>query len=116
MNVAMEDFFSLPIETKKLNVSELPFHGYIGSSYKSLYESIAVSYLDNFDNLQSFTNPIEIVHWFSVPLSELDEMIRRMIAQSFGVEKYLDEHLNSTYNILRPNKYEAPQTSTICKR
>ncbi|XP_065866685.1 probable 2-oxoglutarate-dependent dioxygenase AOP1 [Euphorbia lathyris] len=95
MNAAMEDIFSLQIETKKLNVSKLPFHVYIGSSSKSLYERIAVSYPDNFDNLQSFTNPMwpqgninfsEIVHWFSVPLSE-----------SFGVEKYLDEHLNSTY-------------------
>ncbi|XP_065868788.1 probable 2-oxoglutarate-dependent dioxygenase AOP1 isoform X1 [Euphorbia lathyris] len=120
MNAAMEDIFSLPIETKKLNVSELPFHGYIGSSSKSLYESIGISYPDNLHNLHSFTNLMwpqgninfsEIVHWFSKPLSELDEMIRRMIAESFGVEKYLDEHLNSTYNILRLNKYEAPQTS-----
>ncbi|WCJ39670.1 2-oxoglutarate (2OG) and Fe(II)-dependent oxygenase superfamily protein [Euphorbia peplus] len=120
MNDAMEEIFELPIEIKKLNVSELPFHGYIGSSSKSpLYESIGIFYPDNSDKLQSFTNLMwpqgninfsKTVHRFSVPLSELDEMIRRMIAESFGLENYSDEHLNSTYNIMRLNKYEAPQT------
>lgn len=42
---------------------------------------------------------------------ELDQTVRRMIVESLNVEKYLDEHMNSTYNLLRVAKYEAPQTT-----
>ncbi|XP_030516522.1 probable 2-oxoglutarate-dependent dioxygenase AOP1 [Rhodamnia argentea] len=38
-------------------------------------------------------------------------MIRRMILESLGIEKYSDEHMNSTYNLLRVMKYEGPQTT-----
>ncbi|CAN4098371.1 unnamed protein product [Withania somnifera] len=34
-----------------------------------------------------------------------------MILESLGVEKYMDEHLNSTNYLLRVMKYKAPQSS-----
>ncbi|KAK8576779.1 hypothetical protein V6N13_015212 [Hibiscus sabdariffa] len=44
-------------------------------------------------------------------MSEVDRMVRRMILESFGVEKYMDEHMNSTRYLLRAMKYTAPNTS-----
>ena len=38
-------------------------------------------------------------------------MIRRMIVESFGLEKYLDEHMSCSDNYFKFGKYEAP-TST----
>lgn len=48
---------------------------------------------------------------FSEQLSELDQIIRKMILESLGVEKYLEEHMNSTNYLLRVMKYKGPQTS-----
>lgn len=39
---------------------------------------------------------------------ELDLMVRRMIMESFGIENYIDEHLNSTYYLTRLMKYTSP--------
>lgn len=35
------------------------------------------------------------MHGFSKQLPELDVMVRRMITESFGIEKYIEEHINS---------------------
>lgn len=48
---------------------------------------------------------------YSEQLSELDQTIRRMIVESLGVEKYMDEHMNSTSYLLRVMKYKGPQSS-----
>lgn len=40
----------------------------------------------------------------------LDEMVRRMILESLGIERYYDEHLKSTSLLLRVMKYKGPHT------
>ncbi|EEF46339.1 conserved hypothetical protein [Ricinus communis] len=57
MDAALEELFALPLEIKKLHLSDIPYHGYIGPS-PSLpnHESIGFEAADNFDNVQSFTN------------------------------------------------------------
>lgn len=41
------------------------------------------------------------MHGFSKQLPELDVMVRRMITESFGIEKYIEEHINSTNYLFR---------------
>jgi len=41
----------------------------------------------------------------------LDQIIRKMILESLGVEKYMEEHMNSSNYRLRAMKYKGPQTS-----
>lgn len=48
---------------------------------------------------------------FSEEVSELDQTIRRMILESLGLEKYMDEHMNSTSYLLRVMKYKGPETT-----
>lgn len=55
----------------------------------------------------------ETILRFSDQLSELDVMVRRMIMESFGIEKYIDEHLNSTNYLLRMMKYTTPLDADV---
>lgn len=52
-------------------------------------------------SLQSFTEQV----------SGLDQIIRKMILESLGVEKYLEEHMKSTHYLARLIKYKGPQTN-----
>lgn len=44
-------------------------------------------------------------------MAELDQLVRRMVLESLGVEKYYDEHIASTNYLLRVMKYKGPQTN-----
>lgn len=48
---------------------------------------------------------------FSEQVSELDQTIRRMILESLGLDKYMDEHMNSTSYLLRVMKYKGPEST-----
>lgn len=52
----------------------------------------------------------QVIESYSKQLSELDQIVRRMILESLGVEKYLEEHLESTNYLLRVMKYKGPQS------
>ncbi|KAK3020542.1 hypothetical protein RJ639_047454 [Escallonia herrerae] len=54
---------------------------------------------------------LNTVHSFSKQLSDLDQTIRRMVLESMSLEKYLDEHMESTNYLLRVMKYKGPQTT-----
>ncbi|KAL6137683.1 hypothetical protein ACLB2K_062972 [Fragaria x ananassa] len=118
---ATEELFDLPLQTKLRNVSQKPFHGYIGQyPMVPLYESMGIDEANVYGQVQSFTHTLwpqqnpnfsKTVHSFSEKLSELDQIIRRMVLESLGLEKYLEEHIGSTNYLLRLMKYKGPQTN-----
>ncbi|KAK5792707.1 probable 2-oxoglutarate-dependent dioxygenase AOP1.2 isoform X1 [Gossypium arboreum] len=118
---AMEELFDLPLHIKSRNVSEIPYHGYIGQHPKiPLFESIGFDDADVIEKAEAQTrtfwpqgNPSfsKTIQSFTKQLTELDQMIRRMILESFQVEKYVDEHMDSTGYLLKVMKYEGPKTS-----
>ena len=60
------------------------------------------------------TNLVEyskVMETYSQQLAELDEMVRRMVLESLGVEKYLEEHLESTNYLLRVMKYKGTESN-----
>uniref|UniRef100_A0A0D3CQI5 Fe2OG dioxygenase domain-containing protein n=1 Tax=Brassica oleracea var. oleracea TaxID=109376 RepID=A0A0D3CQI5_BRAOL len=117
---ALEELFDLPLKTKLRNVSKKPFHGYVGQyPMVPLYESMGIDDSDVVDKVEAFTEKLwpqgnnsfsATIHSFSKKLSELDITIRRMIMESFGLVKYIDEHLQSTNYLLRVMKYTGPDT------
>ncbi|KAK8496816.1 hypothetical protein V6N12_021141 [Hibiscus sabdariffa] len=117
----LEKLFELPLETKMKNVSDNPSHAYIAPHPNApLYESIGIEDPNVAQNVESLTNSFwphgnmtfsESVGCVVEQMSEVDRMVRRMILESFGVEKYMDEHMNSTRYLLRAMKYTAPNTS-----
>ncbi|KAG4949859.1 hypothetical protein JHK84_043287 [Glycine max] len=118
---ALQELFDLPLQTKILNVSKKPYHGYVGQyPMVPLFESMGIDDANVYENVESMTNIMwphgnpsfsKTIQSFSEQLSELDQIIRKMILESLGVEKYLEEHMNSTNYLLGVMKYKGPQTS-----
>ncbi|KHN01361.1 Gibberellin 20 oxidase 1 [Glycine soja] len=118
---ALQELFDLPLQTKILNVSKKPYHGYVGQyPMVPLFESMGIDDANVYENVESMTNIMwphgnpsfsKTIQSFSEQLSELDQIIRKMILESLGVEKYLEEHMNSTNYLLEVMKYKGPQTS-----
>ncbi|XP_065869242.1 probable 2-oxoglutarate-dependent dioxygenase AOP1.2 [Euphorbia lathyris] len=117
---AIEELFQLPLETKLKNVSKKPFHGYVGQYPQApLFESMGIDDAILPHNVDALTSALwpqgnpsfsKTVQSFSEKISELDQTVRRMIIESLGLQKYMEEHMNSTNYLLRVMKYEGPQT------
>ncbi|XP_031256876.1 probable 2-oxoglutarate-dependent dioxygenase AOP1 [Pistacia vera] len=117
---ALEALFDLPLQTKLRNLSKKPFHGYVGQYPQvPLYESMGIDDANIIEKVESMTNILwpegnesfsKTILSFSEQVSELDQTIRRMILESFNLEKDMDEHMNSTNYLLRVMKYKGPQT------
>ncbi|KAG4129498.1 hypothetical protein ERO13_D09G084500v2 [Gossypium hirsutum] len=117
---SLKELFELPLETKMKNVSENPSHAYISPHPSApLYESIGIEDPDIGENVESLANSFwphgntsfRFIGLMVEQLSELDRVVRRMILESFGIEKYMEEHMNSTKYLLRAMKYKPPNTS-----
>ncbi|KAE8680792.1 gibberellin 3-beta-dioxygenase 1-like [Hibiscus syriacus] len=117
---AMEELFDLPLEIKTRNVCELPYHGYLGQRpHAPLYESIGFDDPHVAENIeaqtrtfwaQGNTNFRKSIQSYTKQLKELDQTVRRMIMESFQVEKYMDEHMDSSGYLVKVTKYKGPQT------
>ncbi|KAL8043102.1 hypothetical protein ABFS82_09G098400 [Erythranthe guttata] len=117
---ALKQLFDLPLENKLLNTSNKPYHAYLGQdAMVPLYESMGIDNalapesIETFSNLMwAHGNPTfsQIVESYVEKLSELDKIVRRMVVESFGLEKYMDEHMESTNYVIRVQKYDAPKS------
>ncbi|CAN1302872.1 Probable 2-oxoglutarate-dependent dioxygenase AOP1.2 [Linum perenne] len=113
---SVEELFDLPLETKLLNTSKRPLHGYVGQFPSiPLYESMGIDHADILENVESLTNTLwphgnPFFRSYAEQLSGLDQIVRQMIVERYGLEKYMDEHLNSTILLLRMMKYSPPTT------
>ncbi|KAK8525003.1 hypothetical protein V6N13_015997 [Hibiscus sabdariffa] len=118
---ALEELFDLPLEIKTLNVSKTPYHGYIGQHPKiPLFESIGFDDAHVLENVEAQTRTFwpqgnasfsKIIQSYAKELRELDQMIRRMILEIFQLEKYMEEHMDSSEYLLKVMKYKGPRTS-----
>ncbi|CAN4078185.1 unnamed protein product [Withania somnifera] len=113
---ASKEIFEFPIETKLKNLSDKPSLGYKGL-FPTLpsFESLAIADLlqpqgvENFakifwpDGNDEFCN---IVRTFSEPVMELYAMLTRMILESLGIERYIDEVLGSSIYHLRFSSFK----------
>ncbi|XP_039145615.1 probable inactive 2-oxoglutarate-dependent dioxygenase AOP2 [Dioscorea cayenensis subsp. rotundata] len=111
---AMEDVFSLPLETKMGNNPKFPLGGFIGNLPDMTFESLRVDEAPALDAAERFThlmwpegNPkfCNIVWSFAKKLQQLERMVMRMILQSMGVEKHMDSFTVESNCGLRLSKY-----------
>ncbi|KAK6125159.1 hypothetical protein DH2020_041100 [Rehmannia glutinosa] len=99
----LQQLFDLPLRIKRLNKSDTPYYGYIGQYPEiPLYESLGIE-----DTLSQPGHDES----YSGQLSELDKIVRRMVLESLGLEKYLDEHMGVTDYLIRFQKYDAPKSN-----
>ncbi|KAL3721051.1 hypothetical protein ACJRO7_005813 [Eucalyptus globulus] len=116
---ALDELFDLPTEIKSRNTSEKPYFGYVGQHPSiPLYEGLGIDDATTLKGVQSFTNLL----WpagnkrfrdgalaFSKKVSELEQMVKRMVFERYGVKKYYDSHVMSSTYLLRFMKYRAPE-------
>ncbi|KAL4347595.1 hypothetical protein GQ457_17G003620 [Hibiscus cannabinus] len=117
---AVEELFDLPLQTKKLCVSKNRFRGYKEPPPKRLLESISINDAHIAGNIEQLTNTLwpqgniifsKTMVSFTEIASRLEKTVKRMILESFGIEKHVDEFMNSTNHHLRIMKYGSPKTS-----
>ncbi|XP_027123174.2 probable 2-oxoglutarate-dependent dioxygenase AOP1 [Coffea arabica] len=116
---ASEDLFDLPTETKLLNTCHKPAPGYVGQNPRfPLYESLGIDDATSIDGVQKFTTLMwpngndsfcESAFSYSKLVAELDQMVMRMVSETYGVEKSYETLLGSTSYLLRLIKYREPQ-------
>ena len=51
---------------------------------------------------------------FAEGVSKVEETIRRMVVESFGVDKYIEEHLSSSFDSVRLMKYDGINNVNEC--
>ncbi|XP_027169897.1 probable 2-oxoglutarate-dependent dioxygenase AOP1 [Coffea eugenioides] len=120
---ALEELFDLPTQTKMQNKSSKPLYGYVGQiPVVPLYESMGIDDANTSEGMQAFTYAMwpngnegfsEKLLAYTKLAAELEEIVVRMIFESYGVEKYCDSHLQSVGYLSRVMKYrEAKENET----
>ncbi|CAH1422632.1 unnamed protein product [Lactuca virosa] len=116
---ASRDLFDLPTEVKVLNTSDAPYHAYIGQiPVMPMYESLGIENATTKEAVEIFTK----LMWpsgnksfctsalmFSKAVAELDQIVLRMVAKSYGIEEHYESLLGSTNHVLRFMNYKCPK-------
>ncbi|KAJ4835320.1 hypothetical protein Tsubulata_842121 [Turnera subulata] len=120
---ATEELFNLPMQTKLLNFSPKSGHGYIKKSpILPLFESFGFDHADIPEETEKMTNNLwpqgnpdfsKTIQTFSKQVSQLEQIVKRMVVESLGLEKYMDEIMNATYYLLRVGIYAHKDPNTI---
>ncbi|CAN0858505.1 Probable 2-oxoglutarate-dependent dioxygenase AOP1.2 [Linum grandiflorum] len=106
MIAELKQLFDLPLDIKLLNTSDMPFGGFIGqSTFAPLYQSFGIEDPFSLPKLQSLTHAL-LPDKPSLRLCKVEETIRRMVVESLGIDKYIEEHLRSSFDTLRFMKYD----------
>ncbi|KAH7547343.1 hypothetical protein FEM48_Zijuj01G0299700 [Ziziphus jujuba var. spinosa] len=118
---ALEDLFDLPTQTKMKNVChDRPLNGYVGQIPKlPLHESMGIDNATTLEGTKTFTNIMwptgndhfsKCAYSFAKIAEELDQMVTRMIFESYGLhDKYYESYAASITYLLRPLKNKAPK-------
>ncbi|CAJ1913710.1 unnamed protein product [Sphenostylis stenocarpa] len=117
---AIEQLFSLPLETKRQKTCDKPFHGYLGQvSWIPLFESLGIDDPLTLQGCQKFTHIMwpqgnhrfcESINEYAKLLAELDHMAKRMVFESYGVDiKGCERMIKSSDYLLRCIKYRTPE-------
>ncbi|CAN7001196.1 unnamed protein product [Brassica rapa subsp. trilocularis] len=123
---ALEDFGCFEALFNGASV-ELQINRNTGYSYSGqapgmpLYEGMGIDGLDNPDVVIDLTHKVwpqgnnsfsNTVHSFAEKLIELNVNVRTMVLESFGLEKYVEKHLNSAKNRFQLFKYKGLDDNT----
>ncbi|KAK4479639.1 hypothetical protein RD792_015166 [Penstemon davidsonii] len=113
-----EELFNLSIETKKKHTSELPGFGYGGNySVMPLFEYFGIEDRGTRDAVERFTTLMwphghhkfcETMYSYCELLSKLDHTVMRMVTSSYGLEKYYEPLIKSSFYMTRLMKYHSP--------
>ncbi|KAI3669339.1 hypothetical protein L6452_40572 [Arctium lappa] len=106
----VKTLFELPTETKIKNTSDTPVFGYLGATHtRPLFESMGIENVTSLDHVQHFANLMwpsrnhhfsENIHSYANLVSELENVVKKMVFQSYGVEKNYESYNKSSMTYL----------------
>ncbi|KAI9162363.1 hypothetical protein LWI28_026550 [Acer negundo] len=108
-----KELYDLPTEVKMKNTSEYPFRGHVARA--NVYESLNIEDAGHLESTQKFTSLMwpdgnarfcDNMHKIASIMGRLNEMVIRMVFESYGVENYSDSHIGSIDYLLRFSKYQ----------
>ncbi|KAL1195295.1 putative 2-oxoglutarate-dependent dioxygenase AOP1.2 [Cardamine amara subsp. amara] len=112
------DLFDLPTQTKMKNKYDKPLNGYVGQiPALPLHESLGIDNATSLEATRSFTGLMwpqgnehfsECVNKYAEFVAKLDQIVTRMVFESYNIEKYYDPYIESTTYLLRVLKNRAP--------
>ncbi|XP_047339777.1 probable 2-oxoglutarate-dependent dioxygenase AOP1.2 [Impatiens glandulifera] len=122
----LKDLFSLPSEIKSKNISDKPFHGYFGRRPLSpLMESLGIENPNYLQSVQDFAALMwpqgnhsfcETIHKYGNITIGLEEMVTRMLFDSYGIEKkQCEAHIESINYLFRVLEYKPPKACEVGK-
>ncbi|KAJ0478555.1 putative oxoglutarate/iron-dependent dioxygenase, non-heme dioxygenase domain-containing protein [Helianthus annuus] len=117
----IKTLFDLPLETKMKNTSAKPFHGYVGATHtRPLYESMRIEQPTSLDEVVRLANLMwpsgndqfcKSIHSYANLVAKLENQVRKMVFESYGLEKYYESFNESVTYVLKPNKYRPPKSN-----
>jgi isopenicillin N synthase-like dioxygenase len=117
------DLFRLPTEIKVQNKSNVLGFGYGSNfSFMPLIEYFGIENGATLEATKNFTNIMwpsgndtfcETTLEYSKLLSEVDHVVMRMVFASYGVEKYCEPLIKSSFYNMRFSKYRPPKVDEI---
>ncbi|KAI3707991.1 hypothetical protein L2E82_36974 [Cichorium intybus] len=115
---ALETLFDLPLETKVKNTSDKAYHGYVGQiPFLPLLEGMGIEHPTSVNAVNSFTNVMwpsgndnfcKMIQSYAKLVSEIEEAVRKMVFESYGVQRYHESYNESVTYLLRVMKYRPP--------
>ncbi|CAB4279323.1 unnamed protein product [Prunus armeniaca] len=108
------ELFDFPTEIKVQSSFEKPYpSGYITPN--AACEGLAIGYATDPEDTRKFTHHFwpeghdsfrEGADLYAKVMEELDQVVTRMVFESYGVEKYHDDHIQSIVHTYRFNQYK----------
>ncbi|KAJ0784016.1 putative oxoglutarate/iron-dependent dioxygenase, non-heme dioxygenase domain-containing protein [Helianthus annuus] len=116
--VASQAVHNLPVEAKVRNTLDAQGYGFVAQpANMPLYVRLSIENATTAKGVQGFAKLMwpngndtfcESVLAFTKALAELEQMVMRMVAKSYGIEKHYERLLGSTTCILKFNKCVNP--------
>ncbi|XP_010460573.1 PREDICTED: probable 2-oxoglutarate-dependent dioxygenase AOP1.2 isoform X2 [Camelina sativa] len=112
---ASKEVFDLPLETKQSTKTNIHYEGYLTIPIVPSQEGMGFYGVDNPNVVNDLTHKLwpqgntfvsKNVQSFAEKLIELSLKVRTMTLESFGLEKYMEEHLNSANKHFQILKYK----------
>ncbi|XP_068304921.1 probable 2-oxoglutarate-dependent dioxygenase AOP1 [Pyrus communis] len=117
----LDELFDFPTETKMKSSYEKPYPTGYQRVEGAAYESLGIAGATNPEQTQIFEhhfwpNGNDVFHetadLYIKVMEELHHAVTRMVFEKYGVEEYLDDHLQSTIHTCRFSKYSEPAEKT----